>query len=194
MRGLSRPVRWSVRLAVEAKRGEAEPASAVRHQAVDNRRLAGVLDQSDDGQPPKPLVSRARRGPPRRPAACPPWASKSDDGAIRHGRHARSLADERVASAAPSWRRISLEIAEDGVAREVGGLGDLLRRALDEEGAASSRPSRPRAVVARHRRRRSAHLRRTQRSCPPRPADVVGEISWSPRKPRRPSAPRRWRR
>ena len=39
-------------LAVEAERREAEAVRAVRHERVDDRGLAGVLDEADDGQRP----------------------------------------------------------------------------------------------------------------------------------------------
>ena len=159
-------------LAVEAERREAEEVRAVGHQRVDDRGLAGVLDETDDGQGPAAragddVVERADGGGVRTDSG------RARAAAARHrlppaARRAAATARSPVASDAclPVSGRGPviavpdlLEVGEDRVAREVQRLGDLLGRALDEERAALLEALDDlHLLLARHRRRRLAHL------------------------------------
>ena len=150
-------------LAVEAERRETEEVGAVGHERVDDGRLAGVLDEADDGQRAAAGagddVVEGVDGRPRPGAR--PWRSCLPPQVIaclrRRGR--RWTLTGRGASVAGVAVPDLLEVAEDRVAREVESLGDLLGGALDEEGAALLEPLDDlHLLLARHGGGRLAHL------------------------------------
>ena len=139
-------------LAVEAEGGEAEAQWAVGHERVHDGRLAGVLDEADDGQRVDP-------------GAGDDVVESLDGGRVgpHAGRAGAAAAGHRSSSSAPPPRGVPaadlLEVGEDRVAREVERVGDLLGGALDEEGAALLEALDDlHLLLARHGRRGLAHL------------------------------------
>ena len=181
-------------LAVEAERREAEALRAVGHERVDHGRLAGVLDEADDGE------RAARREPAMMSYRAPTAAASVASGvggpapviaclAARGGRAGGGARRRAVVAVADL-----LEVGEDRVAREIERLGDLLGGALDEERAALLEALDDlHLLLARHGGGRLAHLVRgpcvtmpatTSRMSPAKISPASGAASL----PRRPTA------